>query len=82
MVRYEAVVIALFGTVAGIGLGLFLAWGLVRAMAAAEGMGSYATPGGPLAVIVLVGALVGVVAALRPARRAARIDVLTAIATE
>jgi putative ABC transport system permease protein len=35
-----------------------------------------------LAVVLAVGALVGVVAAVRPARRAARLDVLDAIATE
>lgn len=82
MVRCESIVIALFGTAGGIGLGLFLAWGLVRAMEIAEGLGSYAVPVGQLAVIVGVGAVVGVLAAVRPARRAAKIDILQAIATE
>jgi putative ABC transport system permease protein len=82
MVRYESIVIALFGTIGGIGLGLFLAWGLVQAMQTAEGLGAYSAPGQPLAIIVAVGALVGVVAAIRPARRAARTDILSAIAAD
>jgi putative ABC transport system permease protein len=82
MVRSESIVIALFGTLGGIGLGLFLAWGLVRAMAESEGMGSFTAPPGPLLVVVAVGAAVGIVAAVRPARRAARTDVLAAIAAE
>jgi putative ABC transport system permease protein len=81
MVRGEAVTMALFGTVGGLGLGLFLAWGLVSALAG-EGFTSFAVPAGPLAVTFALGALAGVLAALRPARRAARLDVLAALATE
>jgi putative ABC transport system permease protein len=47
-----------------------------------EGFTSFAVPTTSLAVVLAVGALVGVVAAVRPARRAARLDVLDAIATE
>jgi putative ABC transport system permease protein len=39
-------------------------------------------PGGRLALVVLVGALAGMLAGIRPARRAARLDVLAAIAAE
>jgi putative ABC transport system permease protein len=81
MVRGEAVTVALFGTVGGLGLGLFLAWGLVSALAS-EGFTAFAVPGGSLAVTFALGALAGVLAALGPARRAARLDVLAAIATE
>ena len=41
-----------------------------------------ANVGGVAAVVMLVSALVGVLAAILPARRAANLDVLTAIATE
>jgi putative ABC transport system permease protein len=81
MVRGEAVTVALFGTAGGVGLGLFLAWALIQALAG-DGFGSFAIPIGTLAVVFALGALVGVLAALRPARRAARMDVLEAIASE
>jgi putative ABC transport system permease protein len=81
MVRGEAVTVALFGTAGGVGLAVFLAWALVQALAG-EGFGSFAILTGTLAVVAVLGALVGVLAAVRPARRAARMDVLKAIATE
>jgi putative ABC transport system permease protein len=85
MVRGEAVVVALFGTVGGVGLGLFLGWALVSALSGEGGeiaFTAFAVPTATLAVVVALGALVGVVAAVRPARRAARIDVLSAITTD
>jgi putative ABC transport system permease protein len=81
MVRSEAITVALFGTVGGLGLGVFLAWGLVSALAG-EGFTTFAIPTGSLAVTFALGALAGVLAALRPARRAARLDVLSALASE
>jgi putative ABC transport system permease protein len=81
MVRGEAFTVALFGTVGGVGLGLFLGWAMVDTLAD-EGFTAFAVPTGPLAVVLVLGALVGVVASVRPARRAARLDVLEAIATE
>jgi putative ABC transport system permease protein len=82
MVRGEALVVALFGTVGGLGLGTFLGWAMVKTIEAAEGLGAFAVPAGQLGVVVALGAIVGVVAALRPARRAAKLDVLQAIATD
>jgi putative ABC transport system permease protein len=81
MVRGEAATVALFGTAGGVGLGIFLGWAMVDTLAS-EGFTSFAIPAGPLAVVMVIGALVGVVAAVRPARRAARMDVLAAIASE
>ncbi|HSP27300.1 MAG TPA: FtsX-like permease family protein [Ilumatobacteraceae bacterium] len=81
-VRWEALLIALFGTLVGVGLGVFLGWALTRAVATQEGFGVFAVPPVPIAVIVAVGALAGVIAAVRPARRAARLDVLDALATD
>src|SRR5690606_40378451 len=51
MVRGEAVTVALFGTLCGLGLGLFLGWAMVEALAD-EGFTSFALPTGQLAVIV------------------------------
>jgi putative ABC transport system permease protein len=80
MVRWESVIIALFGTVGGLGLGVFLGWALVQA-AAAGGFGTFAAPVGRLAVVLVAGAVAGVLAGVGPARRAAKLDVLAAIAT-
>lgn len=79
-VRWEAVITAVVGTTIGLGLGTFLGWGLVRALAAQEGFVSFQAPGGSLAVVLALSVTAGVVAAIRPARRAARLDVLQAIA--
>jgi putative ABC transport system permease protein len=81
MVRWESVLVAAFGTVGGLGLGAFLGWALVRASDSA-GNGSFALPAGRLAVVLLVGLVAGAVAGLRPAARAARLDVLRAIAVD
>ncbi len=80
-VRWESVIIAVFGTIGGVGLGSFLGWGLVRALEAQEGFGTFALPIVPLAVVLGLAAAAGVLAALRPARRAAKTDILAAIAS-
>jgi putative ABC transport system permease protein len=83
MVRWESVLVAAFGTVGGLGLGAFLGWVLVKASdGASDSAFAFALPPARLAVVALVGLLAGALAGLRPARRAARLDVLGAIATE
>jgi putative ABC transport system permease protein len=82
MVRGEAVIVSSFGTVGGIGLGCYLGWAMLQALSSSEEDLGFAVPVGQLLVVLALGALVGVVAALRPARRAARLDVLGAIATD
>ncbi|MER6100260.1 FtsX-like permease family protein [Streptomyces sp. NPDC001728] len=83
MVRWESVLVAAFGTLGGLTLGGFLGWVLVRA---SEGSGDsafvFALPVVRLAAVALVGLLAGAVAAGRPARGAARLEILRAIATE
>jgi putative ABC transport system permease protein len=81
MVRWESVIIAVFGTLGGLALGVFLGWGFFEA-AATDDLGTFAAPVGQLVVVLVVGAIAGVLAGIRPARRAARLDVLAAIATE
>src|ERR671911_374413 len=84
MVRWESVIVATFGVVGGIGLGVFLGWALVEAAGNTPGsvISQFVLPVSRLAIVVVVGAVAGVLAGLRPARRAARLDVLGAIATE
>ena len=79
-VRWEAVLIAVFGTVLGLGLGVTIGSSLVSVMSG-DGVNELVLPFGRLAGLVLVAAAVGVLAALWPARRASRLPVLEAIAT-
>ena len=83
MVRWESVLVAAFGTVGGLGLGGFLGWVLVKASdGASDSAFAFALPPTQLVIVALVGIAAGALAGLRPARRAARLDVLRAIATE
>ncbi|MFD7296680.1 ABC transporter permease [Streptomyces sp. NPDC059897] len=83
MVRWESVLVAAFGTAGGLVLGGFLGWVLVKASdGASDSAFAFALPPAQLAVVALVGLAAGALAGLRPARRAARLDVLRAIATE
>jgi putative ABC transport system permease protein len=80
-VRWESVIIAVFGTVGGLALGTFLGWGMMRSLEASEGMGTFVAPAMTLVIVLAAAIVAGVVAAVRPARRAAKLDVLDAIAT-
>jgi putative ABC transport system permease protein len=78
MVRYEAALVALFGATLGVGLGLLFGYGVVGALPSTF-VSTFSVPVPSILVMVLVAAIAGVVAALLPARRAARLDVLDAI---
>jgi putative ABC transport system permease protein len=80
MIRHESVVTALIGAALGIGLGFFLAALVTRALSS-QGV-VFAVPWLEVGIFVVASVVVGIVAALLPARRAARIDVLRAIAYE
>jgi putative ABC transport system permease protein len=83
MVRWESLLIATFGTVGGLGLGVFLGWALVEAAGqTAAPVSTFAIPIASLLVILVAGAVAGVLAGINPARRAAKLDVLQAVATE
>ena len=81
-VRWESVIIAVFGTIGGLALGTAICWGLIRAIAATEGFGTFAPSVSTLVTVLVVAMVAGVVAAFRPARRAARLDVLDAISSD
>ncbi|MEU1041173.1 FtsX-like permease family protein [Streptomyces sp. NPDC005907] len=81
MIRLESVVIAVFGAVLGLALGLL--WGLcVQQVLALQGMTALAIPWTTIVAVVVGSAVVGIVAALLPALRASRMNVLAAIAHE
>ncbi|MET9562997.1 ABC transporter permease [Streptomyces tauricus] len=81
MIRLESVVIAVFGAVLGLALGLV--WGVcVQQVLALQGMKAFAIPWTTLVAVVVGSAVVGIVAALLPALRASRMNVLAAIAHE
>jgi len=81
MVIGEAVLIAVFGTLLGLAIGLGFGWLLVRALAD-DGLGVLAVPVPTLVVVVVLAAVAGVAAALLPAVRAGRLDVLDAISSD
>jgi len=79
-VRWQAVLVALFGTALGLAIGTFFGWEIVRALAD-QGFTTFTVPVAQLAVVTLIAAVAGVAASILPARRAARLDVLDAITT-
>ncbi|MFG3550414.1 ABC transporter permease [Streptomyces sp. NPDC047725] len=82
MVRLESLVISLFGGVLGIGLGVFFGWAAGELMGSSMATYELVLPWGRMAVFLLLAAVVGVLAALWPARRAARLNMLQAIKAE
>ena len=80
MVRGESVITAVIGAVLGIVLGIAFA-AIVSRPLAAEGF-VFELPIGTLILVAILAALAGVLAAIPPARRAARVDVLRAVTTE
>ena len=82
MVRLESVVISLFGAVLGIGLGIFLAWAGGSLVGSSFPTYEMVLPWGRIGLFLLIALVVGVLAALWPARRAARLNMLEAIGAE
>jgi len=81
VVTIESVLTAVFGTVLGIGVGAGLA-AVMPTVFADQGLSSLVIPWGPLGALLGLAVVVGAVAAVWPAVRAARMDVLEAIAYE
>jgi putative ABC transport system permease protein len=81
MIRAEAVIVALVGAVVGIVVGTALGVALARALRN-NGVTALSVPVASLIGFLILSALLGLAAATWPARRAARLDVLAAIATE
>jgi putative ABC transport system permease protein len=81
MVRLESVVIALLGAVLGLVLGLAFGIAVQRALRE-DGIDVLSIPWGQMLIFVLAAIVFGVLAAWFPARRAAKLNVLSAITTE
>jgi putative ABC transport system permease protein len=81
MIRSESVILAVFGAIIGIIIGTGLGIALVSALHS-QGITNTVVPVSNLIVFLVLAALLGLLAASWPARRAARLDVLAAIAAE
>ncbi len=81
MITIESVATAVFGAVLGTGLGLGLGLAMQRGLRN-QGLDVLSVPWATISVVLVAAALVGVVAAVLPAIRAVRLNVLEAIATE
>ena len=80
MIRHESIIVALIGAVQGIAVGFFLAALVVGALSS-EGV-VFAVPAGTLIAFLIVSIVAGMLAAILPARRAARLNVLEALQYE
>jgi putative ABC transport system permease protein len=81
MLQVESIAIALLGALLGVAIGVLFG-SAIQSVMSDEGLGVLDIPVLQLAGAVLVSAAVGVLAAVWPSRRAAKLDVLRAIATE
>ncbi|QVQ52510.1 ABC transporter permease [Spiractinospora alimapuensis] len=79
MVRLEATVIAAFGALTGVAVGLGFGWAFQQILV---DLREFSVPTGQLATLLVLGVGIGVVAAVWPAWRAARMNVLRAISAE
>jgi len=79
MVRWEAVLVALFGAVLGVAAGMLFGWGAVSALPADSFGGSLTIPITQIVQVVVLAAAATLVAAWLPARRAGKLNVLDAI---
>jgi putative ABC transport system permease protein len=80
-IRWESVIIALQGTVLGLLVGVFFGWALVLAMKN-QGVTVFSLPVLSLVIMVVLAAVAGLVAAIMPSRRAAKLNILRAIVSE
>ena len=80
-IRWESVIIALQGTLLGLLVGVFFGWALVLALKD-QGITVFSLPVLSLVLVVVLAAVAGVVAAILPSRRAAKLNILRAIVSE
>ena len=80
MIRQESIITALIGAAIGLPLGIFLALLVNRALS--EFDVRFSIPWGQLVILTIVAIVIGILAAIMPARRAAKLNPLEAIAYE
>ncbi len=81
MIRWESVIIAILGAILGVAIGVGFGWALQQALAP-EGVTELVIPIGQLVSYVVFAGFAGVLAAIWPARRAAKLNVLESITYE
>jgi putative ABC transport system permease protein len=81
MIRSEAVILAIFGAIIGIIIGTGMGLALVASLKQ-QGITDTVVPASNLVIFLVLAAVLGLIAASWPARRAARLDVLAAIAAQ
>jgi putative ABC transport system permease protein len=81
MIRGESVIIAVVGGIIGVLVGIFWGWAFTAALRH-EGLTEFRVPPAQVGAFLIFAVLAGIVAALLPAWRASRLDVLEAIAEE
>lgn len=81
MIRSEASIIAVFGAILGVAIGVFFGWAILRALAD-EGFSAFVIPFASVIGWILVTGLLGIVFALLPAWRASKLNILEAIGHE
>jgi putative ABC transport system permease protein len=80
MIRGEAVVVSVLGAALGLVLGVGFGTAIVKALSS-QGIGTLVIPFTTIIVVLILAALFGIFAAVFPARRAAKLDVLQAVST-
>jgi putative ABC transport system permease protein len=78
----ESLVIGLIGALLGIGVGALLGWALLEGLSSGVPGVSYRPPVTTMALVAAAGIVLGLIAAIVPARRAARLDVIRALSYE
>jgi putative ABC transport system permease protein len=81
MIRSEAVILAIFGAAIGIVIGTGMGVALVSALRS-QGITDTVVPVTSIVIFLILSVVLGLIAAIWPARRAAKLDVLAAIATD
>jgi putative ABC transport system permease protein len=79
-IRWEALIVTLIGAVEGVAIGLALGFAVVAALKD-EGLNQFSVPIIRMASIFVIAIVLGVLAAIIPARRATKVNVLEAIST-
>jgi putative ABC transport system permease protein len=80
-VRWESVITSLYGALVGVAMGLVLGYVVILALRD-RGLDRFSVPVADVVLILVLAFIVGVVAAVIPARRATKVDILDAIATD
>ena len=81
MVRAEALIISAFGAVEGLILGVLFGWAIVASMRTL-GVTQLVFPVSQLLIVTVIAAVAGLLAAIRPSIRAAKLNILQAVTTE